>query len=327
MKSDEILILTKEIEDTTDTIMQYLNYLNAKIKRIHREDIISDIEVAISDNKQDDKINIFSGEKKMQIDSNTKLWYRRGDFSYKFPISNQNIDEKLSKYLLEEWSLIKYYIHDYTTILGGYYKEFRNNKLENLHIARNCGMNIPHTLITNNKEKLRLFIEKHQKVITKPVHGGHLSFTTNSKIYSGKGIVFVDEEKVEKSNDMFCPSLFQNYIDKKYEIRIFFIENQLFPMAIFSQLDEKTKYDFRNYNRENPNRNVPYKLPKTIEDKILCFINKSQLKTGSIDLIHSIEDKYIFLEVNPTGQFGWVSDNCNYYLEKRIAEFLINFQK
>ena len=37
--------------------------------------------------------------------------------------------------------------------------------------------------------------------------------------------------------------------------------------------------------------------------------------------------EFVFLEVNPVGQFGWVSKNCNYYLEKKIALKLINLKK
>lgn len=94
-------------------------------------------------------------------------------------------------------------------------------------------------------------------------------------------------------------------------------------MAIFSQLDEKTKYDYRNYNEEKPNRNVPIRLPEHISKKIVNFINNSNLDTGSIDLIYTHEKEFVFLEVNPVGQFGWVSKNCNYYLEKKIALHLI----
>jgi hypothetical protein len=35
----------------------------------------------------------------------------------------------------------------------------------------------------------------------------------------------------------------------------------------------------------------------------------------------------VFLEVNPTGQYGMVSDPCNYYLDKKIAEYLIDYDE
>ena len=94
-------------------------------------------------------------------------------------------------------------------------------------------------------------------------------------------------------------------------------------MAIFSQNDKQTKIDFRNYNDDRPNRYVPYLLPVSIEKKITKLMQKLNLTTGSVDLIKDIKGNYVFLEINPVGQFGMVSGPCNYYLEKRIAEFLI----
>ena len=47
------------------------------------------------------------------------------------------------------------------------------------------------------------------------------------------------------------------------------------------------------------------------------------LVMGSIDLIRSTEKEYVFLEVNPSGQFEMVSLPCNYHLEEKIANYLI----
>ena len=100
-----------------------------------------------------------------------------------------------------------------------------------------------------------------------------------------------------------------------------------YSMAIFSQNDEKTKLDYRNYNREKPNRNVPFQLPEKIETLARKFMEQSQLDTGSIDFIVDEKGEFIFLEVNPNGQFDWLSNNCNYYIEKKIAKYLSNEKK
>lgn len=52
-------------------------------------------------------------------------------------------------------------------------------------------------------------------------------------------------------------------------------------------------------------------------------MNSLNLNTGSIDLIVDTQDNYYFLEINPVGQFGMVSQPCNYYLEKKVAEYLV----
>jgi glutathione synthase/RimK-type ligase-like ATP-grasp enzyme len=120
----------------------------------------------------------------------------------------------------------------------------------------------------------------------------------------------------------FFPSLFQQKIEKKYELRVFYLNNVFYSMAIFSQNDMKTKIDFRNYNYKTPNRNVPYKLPLEIESKLHLLMLQLELTTASIDLIVDLNENYVFLEVNPDGQFGMISYPCNYYLEKEIANQL-----
>jgi glutathione synthase/RimK-type ligase-like ATP-grasp enzyme len=93
-------------------------------------------------------------------------------------------------------------------------------------------------------------------------------------------------------------------------------------MAIFSQGDNKTSLDFRRYNRSFENRKVPFQLPEIIEEKLNGLFNALNLNCGSIDLIFTSNDEYLFLEINPVGQFGMVSFPCNYHLEKIIAEYL-----
>jgi len=129
----------------------------------------------------------------------------------------------------------------------------------------------------------------------------------------------IDDDDIGE-NDFF-PSYIQEYIEKKYELRIFFIETEFWAMAIFSQNDDQTKTDFRNYNHSKPNRNIPYVLPKELEEKLIRLSKKTGVNCGSIDMIVTKNDEYIFLEINPIGQFGMVSNPCNYYLHERIALF------
>lgn len=311
-----------EEDKTADIVIEYIHYLNEDFQRIHGEDIISDIEINIGPNKQEDKMILSSEEKELYADDQVRMWFRRGDFSYKFPISEDGWNQKVKNYLNTEWEFVKYFIHDRVSEIGNYYDEVRSNKLQDLCTARDAGIDIPPTLVTTSKEKLLTFFNRHKDVISKPIHNGHLTFMENGKKYSSRGILLVDEEMIAKSSDTFCLSLFQQYVEKQFEIRIFFLKEDLYAMAIFSQLDKKTQYDYRNYNHENPNRNVPFHLPQELRTKVISFIRKSKLDTGSIDLIYTTKGTYIFLEVNPAGQFGWVSSNCNYYLEKRIAEHL-----
>ena len=146
-----------------------------------------------------------------------------------------------------------------------------------------------------------------------------LQFLTTTRV--------ITENNINSLTERFFPSLFQKNIEKKYEIRTFILGEESFSMAIFSQLDIQTQEDFRNYNNNRPNRNVPYTLPEELEKSIFRLMRKLGLQSGSIDLIKSsMDNQYYFLEVNPVGQFGMVSKPCNYFLEKKVAEYLIKLQ-
>jgi glutathione synthase/RimK-type ligase-like ATP-grasp enzyme len=68
-------------------------------------------------------------------------------------------------------------------------------------------------------------------------------------------------------------------------------------------------------------------MPTEIEDKIIKFMKKVGMISGSLDVLVSTDKKYYFLEVNPIGLFAQVSQPCNYYLEKKVAEYLINYDQ
>jgi len=318
-----VWVISREDEKTTDNVLEYIKYFDEDFMRVHKDDMINELEITLN-NQDGDILSLFTDDKNFVFKNKISTWYRRGDFSFIIPLSEKDLNPKLKKCIDEEWEYIKSFIHHRVVDLGGFYTEQHNNKLKNLLIAKDVGLKIPNTIVTMSKEKLLKFFYSNKSVITKPIHNGHLKFSENNKRYSSKGLLILTKEIIDKSEDKFTPSLFQAYVEKEYEIRIFFLEKELYPMAIFSQADEKTKYDFRNYNNERPNRNVPYKLPLDVEEKILSFIHKTNLNTGSIDMIFSIDEEYVFLEVNPSGQFGWVSTGCNYYLEKKIAKYLIS---
>ena len=68
---------------------------------------------------------------------------------------------------------------------------------------------------------------------------------------------------------------------------------------------------------------IPYRLPLDVNEKVLKFMERCDLDTGSIDMILTQDNRFVFLEVNPAGNIEMVGDNCNYWLEKRIAEYII----
>ena len=208
---------------------------------------------------------------------------------------------------------------DQKKVLGNY--EVKGmNKLSVLSTAREVGFDIPASLVTNSKKKLITFLYKYPDLITKCLSEVR-SFRGNNELL-GMYTSEVNAAVIKDLPESFYPSLFQENIQKDIELRVFYLNKEVYPMAIFSQLDQRTSTDFREYNHEKNNRTVPYSLPQPIKEQTIRLMEKLGLNTGSIDIIKSTDKRYVFLEVNPVGQFGMVSKPCNYFLEKKVAKFL-----
>lgn len=197
------------------------------------------------------------------------------------------------------------------------------NKLRILCMAKSNGLEIPMSWVYTKKEDIMMTMRKISGIsfITKPIEEGFYFF---SKDFSYNVLTSrVDNYFIESLPETFPPSLFQEEIEKEFEIRSFYIDGDFYSMAIFSQEDKQTEVDYRNYNLSHPNKISSFNLPTEVQDKLRLLFKEIGLNCGSVDLIKSIDGKFVFLEINPVGQFGMVSRPCNYNLEYLVAKWLI----
>jgi len=256
-----------------------------------------------------------------------RYWVRRGREQHSPGRSGDKKSSGIRRYLFQDSLIISRALeHNRKRRMGNhhtgsFFAEKETNKLINITLAGAAGIRVPMTCVTNNKKTLRSFVETHQTVITKDLRApANISLKSGS--LAATGVFTITTEDVETMADYFAPTLAQAYTPKQFEIRTFIFQESLFSMAIFSQNDEQTSIDFRNYNQTRPNRCVPFQLPESVESKLLHFMKLAELDTGSVDLIYTPKGEYVFLEINPMGQFHWLSENCNYYLEEFIANQL-----
>jgi ATP-GRASP peptide maturase of grasp-with-spasm system len=201
------------------------------------------------------------------------------------------------------------------------------NKMNVYLVCKEIDILFPATWIGNNLSENPFIVDISKKnFLTKSLSYPNLiiDYKHNRIQFYSTSILINNEKLNEKHPEKFFPSLFQEYVEKKYEIRTFYLKGVFKSMAIFSQQNEKTKIDFRNYDYERPNRCVPYKLPKSLEKKLHKLMLKLDINCGSMDILVTPDDEYYFLEVNPIGQFQWLSHECNYFIERMIAKDLSN---
>lgn len=303
----EILIISESSDISTPNVMDWLHFYGKKVVRKNVDADYENFNLKINNDAVTTSLKDFV------------VWNRRGYLPL-IPIELKKtvwID-----YLKKEQLSVLFSIESFNkeNYIGSYNQEFNNNKLLILESAVDSGLKIPNTIVTNNKKDLLGFIEEGKRYITKSLYKSPYVETYNF-VYYGNGTIEIDGSNLSEN---FAPSLVQEYIEKEIEIRVFFIEDFFYSMAIFSQNNEKTMIDFRNYDTKKPNRNIPFTLNDETLEKLKVFKNKIEYSTGSIDLILTPQGEYVFLEINAMGQYSWLSESCNYYIDKKIAEILIH---
>ncbi len=303
-----IFIITHKEDFTADFVIDKLNNRGIKYYRFNCEDI--DQEKYIFQNK-----NNFAFELN-KVNNFRSVWFRRT----KLPDLKRNSDtDKL--YLLGEYdSLLHniYYRLQTKKWLSHPESVYRaENKIFQISVAKEIGFKLPATLITNQHSTLKMFIEKHnQKVIVKPLAQGRIKQVDGFKtIYTNQ---LTKKIISNLESYLLTPSIYQEYIEKQYELRVTVVADKVFSAKIDSQQLDETKIDWRK-------QKLPfekYSLPKKIEDKCRNLVKKLNLSFGAIDIIKDLNGNYIFLEINPNGQWAWLDMETGLNISDEIINFL-----
>lgn len=313
-----ILILSfNDYEQCTDPVIDWLLYYKATYVKLTQQDLYdkSKVKFDISNNSF-----IYNG---VDLVKEVKCVYFRRfedilDLKLRkgFPISQALFE---LKYELQDLIKYIYYLFRDKIWFPSPYK-VGIDKLTALDVAQRCGLKIPKSVVANNKNDIVDFMENNKDSIVKPIRfsGYYMDGDTTYNIYTNS----ISNKEIEKwESQYFFPTLIQEKIDKDFEIRTFYLDGSIYASAIL--VNDKGYDDIkRNFNSPTI-KWVPFKYPDDIERKIINFMNELSLNTGSIDMMKTENGEFVFIEVNPVGQFIAPSKRCNFYLEQKIAKWLI----
>ncbi|GAA0743158.1 grasp-with-spasm system ATP-grasp peptide maturase [Gaetbulibacter jejuensis] len=314
------IIISDKFDQPTNQTLKWFNYHEKDVIVIDKSSFIS-----VDFRNGFDCPVLLLEDYNLSITSIESVWFRRGRFRLNYDYLDRLDEEAIKKFHNQTHYIIETYfnslIFSKIKCLGNPFK-ISVNKLEVLLLAKEIGLKIPETMLTDKINDVDCFF-KDKPAITKLLVNMNNFSTDKQKI----NYFTFNYDRELLAEEELSISLFQEKIIKKYEIRAFYLNNKVYSKAIFSQIDDKTKDDYRNYNLDKPNRETRFALPKDIETKIKKLMYRLDLNTGSIDLIVDENNDYIFLEVNPVGQFFDLSYNCNYKLDKIIYDYLVDYEK
>lgn len=184
------------------------------------------------------------------------------------------------------------------------------NKVYQMVYVSKHGWNIPKSYIGNDK----LISNEYTKSLSiiKPLTTGKTYGKNGWELYQTN--IF---RGIEEDIDL-TPVYLQHYIPKQYEVRITIIAKEVYAVRI----DTKNKIDWRlDY------QNHKYTLiacPENVIRKCYQMMTDFNLIFGAFDFIVTPENEWIFLEVNPNGQWLWLEQSLSLDISKKILDNLIS---
>lgn len=196
-----------------------------------------------------------------------------------------------------------------------------SNKDWQLQLATEVGLPPPATLVTNCAESVEGFYRAHKgKIITKMQ-------TAFSVWQDGvEGVVFTSEVEDHHLGQLDglrqCPMVFQQNVAKQLELRATIVGNQVFCAAVDSMAHDNMGTDWRKRGSDTLDQWFKYDLPEDIQQKLLNLARKLGLQYGAADIILTPDNQYIFLEINPCGEFYWMDHYTGLGISRAIAGLL-----
>jgi glutathione synthase/RimK-type ligase-like ATP-grasp enzyme len=199
------------------------------------------------------------------------------------------------------------------------------SKIYQLSVARSLGLRIPDTLVSNNPSEVRPFFDEHgAEVIAKPLRLGYFDYgDRQTGVFTNR----VEPSHLEDGLAIrLAPVIYQPLIPKLSDVRVTVVGRQLFAVAIDSQSDPAASVDWRRTDNED----LPHSshaLPPRLEELCLAYVSALGLHYGAIDLVLTPDGEYVFLEINPNGQWVWMEEKLGLPISGAVASWLFRHSR
>jgi glutathione synthase/RimK-type ligase-like ATP-grasp enzyme len=250
------------------------------------------------------------GQSRFPIDAVTAIWWRR-------PFASQVSTSLLSendKRFIDEQCRAAYWGSLNALFRGKWISEpgatlRASNKIFQLSVARASGFRVPNTLISQCRSEVISFYDLcRQMVIVKSLVAPETPMLFTRPLS--------DPRLMDDGNFSICPTIYQEMIPGRRHLRL-----NCFGKTSIGVIIESDDLDWRS------NMNVPvypYMVPDDVLEKSALILQTLGLEMGIFDLKETPEGEWVWLEVNPQGQFLFLEPITNLPLSECFADFLIH---
>lgn len=310
-----VLIASTSLDESTNTVLLELNRLGLPTLRLDTESFPFDAELSAE----------FSGSPRLSWGADhpseqlRSIWYRR----VRTPERPSDMNPGVYDFCIRESrsTLLGMLLTASVPIMSPPAAVWAaENKCYQLARARDVGLPIPRTLITNSPAAIRSAFNTFPRgMVIKPARSGFVDYGPEQHaIYTNR---FLAEHLEHVDAARLCPAIYQEFLEKDCDIRVTIVGKRIFVAEIDSQSDPEATVDWRHTTRPDlPHR--PGVLSTEIESGLLALCDALGLVFGAIDLVRTKDGRTIFLEINPNGQWLWLEDQLGFPISKAVAHWL-----
>lgn len=249
------------------------------------------------------------------------IWYRRASIATGIP---DDLDAQLRRPSIEESRRV---VHGLMFALGVFtvdpldVVQRAGAKPLQLRLARQVGLDVPRTLMTNDPEAVRAFAKRCPAgTITKMMS----SFAVYEE--GREHVVFTNPVSEADLADLdglaLCPMTFQERVEKALELRVTVVGDRVFSSSIDSQAFPRGKDDWRRDGVAMVPEWKHHDLPRPVAQSLLALMRRLGLQYGAADFIVTPDGRHVFLEVNPSGEFMWLLRHPGHPIDQALADLL-----
>lgn len=323
-----VLIITHSKDnESIPLVIKAIESQGGKAFRFDTDKFPTEVKLDVFYNSGCEQVILTSDNKKLDFNEVSAVWYRRIAIGARIPTT---MNKQLRQASIGECRAT---IQGLIASIKGFHLDrvsnirLAENKQLQLQVAREVGLDTPRTLITNNPQAVKKFAQDCE--------GGIVAKMLSSfAIYDNLGqenVVFTNSVSSEDLDNLdgldLCPMTFQEKVPKALELRTTIVGKQVFTAAVDSQALKNARNDWRREGIALIDAWQPYNLPQEVENKLLRLMAKFGLNYGAIDIILTPDNRHVFLEVNPVGEFFWLEGTPGLPISSAIAQTLLTFEQ
>ena len=321
----DVLLVTTRIDAASDAVADALKRTGVKFFRLNTEDLPIAAKSSCEFRPGARRLCWHSEDRVVSLDTVKCVWFRR----HRLPRLPPDMIPAHSEYCLREsqwflrgllWNLTEQ-VPATNWMSPPADIQRAESKMFQLQVAGSVGLTCPETLIANNPEEIRAFFNRHEgRVVVKSLRLGYFDY---GHVQTAAYTSVVSASDLARDEALrAAPVIYQSHLEKHLDIRVTIVGESIYTAAIHSQEAETARVDWRRTDEELEHKK--HVLPDEIAKACRRLMKVLKLRFGAIDFVLTPDGQYVFLEINPNGQWLWIEDRLGYPITNRIAKWLRN---